>query len=335
MRRVLILLTGGTLMMRPTGAPAGRGSSALGLDDRTSDLVAALPMLTSIAEIETRELFAMDSGDMQPADWLRLAGHVHAAISERSHDGIVIVHGTDTMSYTASALALLLGELPVPVVLTGAQRPLSEPRTDARENLIDAVLVATMDVPEVSVVFASRALRGVRSTKRDAWDYDAFDSPNCQPLVTLGVGATRAPHVRVAAALAPFDARIEEHVLAVRVFPGLDADLVRAATARGVKGLVLEAYGTGNLPRSLIGALEHVHASGVPMMVVSQCLRGFVELGRYAGGAAAEAAGAISGGDMTAEAAIAKLMIGLGRYGATDALKDYLLANVIGERAEA
>ncbi len=332
MRRVLILLTGGTLMMRPTGATA-RGSSALGLEDRTRDLVAALPMLTSIAEIETRELFAMDSGDMQPADWLRLARHVHAAISERTHDGIVIVHGTDTMSYTASALALLLGELPIPVVLTGAQRPLFEPRTDARENLIDAVLVATMDVPEVSVVFASRALRGVRSTKRDAWDYDAFDAPNCPPLVTLGVGATLAPHVRRAGELAPFDERIEERVLAVRVFPGLDAELVRAASGRGVKGLVLEAYGTGNLPRSLISALEHVHASGVPMMIVSQCLRGFVELGRYAGGAAAEAAGAISGGDMTAEAAIAKLMIGLGRYGPTDALKDYLLRDIIGERA--
>jgi L-asparaginase len=122
-------------------------------------------------------------------------------------------------------------------------------------------------------------------------------------------------------------------VLAVRVFPGLDAELVRAASGRGVKGLVLEAYGTGNLPRSLISALEHVHASGVPMMIVSQCLRGFVELGRYAGGAAAEAAGAISGGDMTAEAAIAKLMIGLGRYGPTDALKDYLLRDIIGERA--
>lgn len=330
MKRVLILLTGGTLMMKPTAA--GSGSSALGLDDRTSDLVAALPMITRIADIETRELFAMDSGDMQPSDWLRLARQVHAAIDEGTHDGIVIVHGTDTMSYTASALALLLGDLPIPVVLTGAQRPLSEPRTDARENLIDAVLVATMDVPEVSVVFASRALRGVRSTKRDAWDYDAFDAPNCPPLVMLGVGATRASHVRPAGKLVPFDDRIEEHVLAVRVFPGLDPDLVRGAIGRGVKGLVLEAYGTGNLPRSLISALEHVRASGVPMLIVSQCLRGFVELERYAGGAAAEAAGAISGGDMTPEAAIAKLMVGLGRHGAGDALRDYLARDIVGER---
>lgn len=330
-RRVLILLTGGTLMMRPTVAKTG--SSALGLDDRTSDLLAELPMLAKIAQVETRELFAMDSGDMHPRDWLRLARHVHAAIEEGTHDGIVIVHGTDTMAYTASALALLLGEVPIPVVLTGAQRPLSEARTDARENLIDAVLVATMDVPEVSVVFASRALRGVRATKRDAWDYDAFDAPNCLPLVTLGVGATRANHVRKGGKLAPFDDRIEEHVLAVRVFPGIDPALVLGASRAGVKGLVLEAYGTGNLPQSLIGVLDQVRTSGVPVLVVSQCLRGFVELGRYAGGAAAELAGALSGGDMTPEAAIAKLMIGLGRYGIGDELRAYLARDIIGERA--
>src|SRR5207302_6779230 len=119
--------------------------------------------------------------------WVTLAREVHDVLAAGAHDGVVVVHGTDTMAYTASALGLLLGPLPKPVVLTGAQRPLVEVRTDARENLIDAALVATLAVPEVSIVMGSRALRGARATKRDAWGFDAFDSPNCPPLVVTGV----------------------------------------------------------------------------------------------------------------------------------------------------
>jgi L-asparaginase len=336
-KRLLFLLTGGTLLMREKASPAksGRTPSLLSLEDATTDLLAEVPALGRVATIETRQLFAMDSSDMQPSDWVALAREVHAALSE--YDGVVIVHGTDTMAYTASALALLLGPLPKPVVLTGSQRPLAEARTDARENLIDAAIVATLDVPEVTVTFASHVLRGVRSTKRDAWAYDAFASPNCEPLVQMGMHAAIAPHVRKPAPLAPFDDRIEPSVLAVRIFPGLEERLITGAVRAGVKGLVLEAYGTGNVPqqmgRSLIPAIEHARSVSVPVVIVSQCLRGFVDLTRYAGGAAAEAASAISGGDMTPEAAVAKLMIGLGRFGSGDALKDYFVRDSIGERS--
>lgn len=300
------------------------------------DLAAELPSLLRIAELETRILFTMDSGDLQPSDWITIAKEVHERLEDPSFDGIVIVHGTDTMAYTASALGLLLGPVPKPVVLTGAQRPLTQARTDARENLIDAVLVATLPVPEVTVAFASRALRGVRSTKRDAWAFDAFDSPNCAPLVELGLGVDVASHVRAKGELAPFDARLEPRVMAVRVFPGIDPLLVRGAVRAGVRGLVLEAYGTGNLPHlggSIIPALEEARERGVPVLVVSQCLRGFVDMGAYAGGAEAQRAGAISGGDMTVEAAIAKLMIGLARYDDPAALCAWLEADVSGERA--
>jgi L-asparaginase len=299
------------------------------------DLAAELPSLVRIAELETRILFTMDSGDMQPANWVAIAREVHAAALDPRIDGVVIVHGTDTMAYTASALGLLLGPLPKPVVLTGAQRPLAHARTDARENLIDAVLVATLGVPEVAIAFASRAIRGVRATKRDAWGFDAFDSPNCAPLVELGIGVDVAPHVRAPSPLAPFDPKLDSRVLAVRVFPGIDPALISGALSVGVRGLVLEAYGTGNLPHlagSLIPALEEARARGVPALIVSQCLRGFVDMTAYAGGAAAKAAGAISGGDMTVEAAIAKLMIGLARYADPGALRAWLEADVIGER---
>lgn len=334
MPRLLLLLTGGTLLMTPTDPATGRaGSISLDEERMIRDLVREVPSLGRVADFDTRLLFQMDSANMQPVHWLTLAREVHAAIGQ--YDGIVIVHGTDTMAYTASALALLLGPLPRPVVLTGAQRPLIEARTDARQNLVDAALVATLAVPEVAIVMGSRVLRGTRATKRDAWSLDAFDSPNCAPLVDLGIGVELAGHVRAPQDLAAFDDRLESKVLAVRVFPGLDPDLVTGAIRVGVKALVLTAYGTGTLPMldgSLLPALEEARARGVPVLVVSQCHRGFVELDQYEGGAAAARVGAISGGEMTVEAAVAKMMIGLGRYGTRDELRHYVMTNVVGER---
>jgi L-asparaginase len=309
-------------------------SGTLAPDVYGRDLVAEVPVLQRLAEIETRIVFNMDSGDMQPPDWIVIAQHVHSALATGAYDGVVIVHGTDTMTYTASALALLLGPLPNPVVLTGSQRPLEEARTDARENLIDAALVATLAVPEVSIAFNARALRGVRATKRDAWAYGAFESPNCAPLVELGLGVEIAPHVRASSSLMPFDPRIDPNVLAVRIFPGFEPSLLSGALRMGIHGLVLEAYGTGNVPHlvgSLIPPLEEARERGVPVLIVSQCPHGFVDMTRYAGGAAAARAGAISGFDMTVEAAIAKMMVGLGRYGAGDSLRGFLEQDSIGE----
>jgi L-asparaginase len=329
MARILVLHTGGTLMMK-SGVAGELRPDAYG-----RDLLAELPSLGRAADVSTRILFDLDSGDMQPGRWVEIAAAAHAALAGEGYDGVVVVHGTDTMAYSASAVALLLGPLPAPVVFTGAQRPLTEVRTDARQNLVDAVHAATLPVPEVGIAFASRVLRGARAMKRDAWALAAFDSPNCAPLVELGVDVDVAPHVRAPAALAPFDPRLEPRVLAVRVFPGLDPSLVLGALRAGVKGLVLEAYGTGNVPHlegSLIPVLDAARAGGVPVLVVSQCPRGVVDMSRYAGGALAAAAGAVSGGDMTVEAAIAKLMIGLGRHGPGDALRAWLERDVVGER---
>jgi L-asparaginase len=329
--KLLVLLTGGTLLMS-----ASRGG-AYNLEQAFSrDLVAEVPALSRIAELDARLVFAMDSANMRPHDWQALAREVHAGIATARYDGVVVVHGTDTMAYSASALALMLGPLPCPVVFTGAQRPLAEARSDAAQNLVDACLVATLAVPEVVLAFGSRGLRGCRATKRDAWDYDAFDSPSAAPLVKLGIGVEVAPHVRAPAALGPLDARLETSVLAVRVFPGLDPKLVVGAVRTGVKGLVLEAYGTGTLPcldGSLIPAIEESTGRGVPVVVVSQCLRGHVDLTRYEGAVLAARAGAISGGDMTVEAALAKLMLGLARYGPGEAFSKYFASSVVGERS--
>lgn len=336
--RLLFLLTGGTLLMRAETTGVGESSRRIGVDADAAqrDLVAEVPALARIAAIESELVMNLDSADMRPEHWVAIARAVHDAISEDRADGIVVVHGTDTMAYTASALALMLGPLPCPVVLTGAQRPLAYPRTDARQNLVDAALVATLPVPEVTIAFASRALRGVAATKKDSWALAAFDSPSCPPLVELGLDVEVSPAVRARGALAPFDPRIEPRVLSVRVFPGLDPALLVGAIRAGVRGLVLEAYGTGTLPHlegSLIPALREARDRGVPVLVVSQCHHGAVDLARYEGGAEAAAAGAVSGGEMTVESALAKMMIGIGRHGTGEALVEFLQRDVAGERA--
>jgi len=307
--RLLMIHTGGTLLMKPRADGA-----ALSADAVTQDLLGELPVLKQIADIETLLLFSLDSADMQPENWVEIGRVIHERLE--AYDGFVVVHGTDTMAYTASALAYLLPGLDRSVVLTGAQRPLTEVRTDGRANLVDACQVATMWIPEVTVAFSSRLYRGCRATKMDAWGMNAFGSPSCPPLAELGLGVQVAPHVLPPRAKEPFDPRLEPRVLAVRVFPGLDPRLLHGALASGVRGVVIEAFGAGNVPRlerSLIGVLEAARTLDVPVVLVSQCPRGAVDLSAYEGGAAARKAGAIGAADMTAEAALTKLMVVLGR----------------------
>jgi L-asparaginase len=308
MARLLLIHTGGTLMMR------GGDPSPLAPDVYTQDLLAELPVLRKIADIETRIFCNLDSSDMQPHHWVSLAELVHGALG--AYDGVVVVHGTDTMAYTASALAFLLPGLDRPVVFTGAQKPLGDVRTDARTNLVDACHLAVVGPPEVGIAFDSRLLRGCRATKLDAWGMSAFGSPGCLPLAELGLGVQFGPHVLAKREPRSFDPRIEPRVLAVRTFPGLDPRLLSGALDAGVRGLLLEAFGAGNIPcqeNSLVGVLDKARAMDVPVVIASQCPRGSVDLGRYEGGAAAQRAGAIAAADMTTEAALAKLMVALGR----------------------
>jgi L-asparaginase len=311
--RILLVHTGGTMMMKSgTSAPLAPSSYA-------SDLLAEVPVLAKIADVDTRILWQIDSSDMQPEHWIELARTVHAALP--SYDGIVVVHGTDTMAYTASALAFLLPDLDRPVILTGSQHPLDRVRSDARQNLVDACQLATMPIPEVGLAFHSKLFRGCRATKLDAWGLDAFASPMCPPLAELGVGEDLGDHILRPRTRRELDDRLEPRVLTVRIFPGLNPRLLLGALDTGVQGLVLQTYGAGNVPtqeRSLVPVIERAVSLDVPVVIVSQCLRAQVDLTAYAGGAAALAAGAISAGDMTDEAALAKLMIALGRCGKGD-----------------
>ena len=244
----------------------------------------------------------LDSSNMRPADWVRIGQDIVAHYDD--YDGFLVLHGTDTMAYTASALPFFLQGLRKPVIVTGSQIPLCEIRNDARANLITSMLIAAeYPVPEVCLYFGGKLLRGCRAVKVDADGLDAFDSPKYPPLGVAGVeiqidpacGRSRfAPHqdaaaVRVTSApgLSLAAPRAEATVGAFRLFPGLAPDLLRNVLQPPLQGLVLEAYGVGNGPdrdADLLAALAEAISRGVVIVVITQCLRGRGALGRVRGG---------------------------------------------------
>jgi L-asparaginase len=290
-----------------------------------------VPELFDLAKIELELFSNVDSSELQPEDWCALAKRIHERL--RSVDGVVVTHGTDTLAWTASALSFMLTNLPKPVVLTGAQRPLAEVRTDARLNLIDAVTSALNGPPEVTVCFDSHLYRGNRVRKVSAGEYDAFDSPNCPPLGTLGVDA------RFEKGLKPkgrhsVDPQLDPGVFLLKVFPGLDPEVVLPMLPH-VRGLVIEAHGSGNFPlqnvRSLLPVFKEARRREVAVVVISQAHRNGVDLSLYEAGQAALDEGAMSGGDMTASAAVVKLMHALSKL-EKRSLRSYIERNIAGER---
>ncbi len=303
-KRILILHSGGTLGMTPREPDRVLAPSEFG-----STLLGHVPELQELAEVDTRVLFNLDSSDVGPEHWLRLANEIFASLE--NYDGVVVTHGTDTMAYSASALSFLLRGLPKSVVLTGSQRPLAEPHTDARANLVGAVDMARHDLREVTVYFHGRLLRGNRASKQSSFAYGAFRSPNFPLLAEVGTSVrwiTPAPAVEGPFELAGgFDPR----VAAVRLLPG-PTDRGLAALARGeMRAVLVEAFGVGDIPTeadTVATAIRELVAAGKVVAIGSQCPHGGVDLTRYVGGRLARESGAVGIGDMTLEAATVKLM---------------------------
>jgi L-asparaginase len=304
MKRLLLLHTGGTLGM------TGKRPDALRPGPFFKTLKARVPELNALAKLEFEVFSNVDSCEMQPEMWSALAERLYQRLPD--FDGAVVTHGTDTLAETASALSFMLPGLDKPVVLTGAQRPLQEIRTDARLNLIDAVTSALHGPAEVTVCFDSHLYRGNRVRKVSVAEFDAFDSPNYAPLGVLGVDTTFAKTV---APRVPFSVKpkVNPRVFLLRVFPGLDPALPLAMLPH-IDGLVLEAYGAGNFPmrpdneRSLEPLLRAAQAASIAVVVVSQAHRNGVDLKAYEAGAIALKYGAMSAGDMTVSCAVVKLM---------------------------
>jgi L-asparaginase type I len=330
--RVLVLHTGGTIGMRegPRGFAPQAGALAEELakrpplcDPAESDVTASR-FTTASFEDGTRVGYdlveydpLLDSANLDLSHWSRFAGDIFARYHD--YDGFVVLHGTDTMAFTASALSFMLRGLAKPVVLTGSQIPLARVRSDGYENLLAALWIAARSrLPEVTLAFHHRVLRGNRATKRDASALDAFDSPNHPPLAESGVEIV-VHHDRALATPPPselgVDLALSPHVAALRLFPGITPEILTNFLRPPLEGLVLETYGSGNAPdhrRDLMAVIEEATQRGVLVLNVTQCPKGTVTAAYQAGRALAEI-GVLPGADLTPEAALTKLAWLLGR----------------------
>ena len=302
-------------------------------------MMSAIPELTrrNMPLYDIREYSPLlDSSNMTPDDWLKIAEDV--AVHYDSYDGFVVLHGTDTMAYTASALPFMLQGIQKPVIITGAQIPLCEVRNDARENLITAMLIAAnFAIPEVCLCFGSRLLRGNRAVKVDAEGFDAFDSPNFPALGTVGIeikinwDLVKPPAKRTG----PVTVRAmrESPVAVLRLFPGIPAGIVNNVLQPPLKGLVLESYGVGNGPQDadLLKGFKAATDRGVVIVNCTQCFKGSVNMEDYATGTALAEAGVISGFDMTVEAALAKMAYLFSRNLPTAVIQEKMQTDLRGE----
>ena len=334
MPRVLMLYTGGTIGMQPS--PQGYVPCA-GLAERlASHLAQGDPYrLPAFDVLEMQPL--IDSAELMPEAWNRLAAQLGS--HWQRYDAFVVLHGTDTMAYSASALSFMLGALDKPVIFTGSQIPLGEPRSDALNNVVSALqLAAHQESPcEVSLAFHDRLLRGNRSRKVRTQGFNAFDSPNFPWLAELGIGMRFHPTTALLSGIPNFApiAVDDEAVAILPLHPGMSLRRAKALLAdETLKGLVLYSYGVGNPPSfkgELLSALTAANERGVALLNVTQCAQGEVVQGAYATGAALNKAGVIAGSDITLEAAVAKLTVLIGRGLEGGALRQALKSAVRGE----
>lgn len=276
----------------------------------------------------------LDSSNIAVNEWIKLA----TAISERyaDYDGFVILHGTDTMAYTASALSFMLDGLNKPVIVTGSQIPLCEIRNDARDNIISAMLIAASDrsIPEVCLYFGNKLFRGNRATKISSDELIAFDSPNYPPLAEAGVKIDFQTDLLLQPGgslwVSPFQ---PQKIAVLKIFPGIQFDFFENILTGHLGGLVLEAFGAGNIPESdsLRHFLEKARDNGTVIVVCTQCLRGSATIGAYETSSMLKQAGAVSGQDMTVEAAVTKLYYLLSLDLDREAIKLMMQKNLRGE----
>lgn len=282
-----------------------------------------------------------DSSNVDPGVWVKIAEIIEKGYDE--FDGFVILHGTDTMAYTASALSFMLENLGKPVILTGSQLPIGVLRTDGRENLITAIEIAAATenglpaVPEVCIFFDNKLTRGNRTTKMSAEHFDAFYSPNYHPLAEVGL------HLKYYNNLISYPSGgrklvvhrvFDTNVAILKLFPGINRKLVSSVLkTEGLRGLIVETYGSGNAPTYewFLDELKHYINTGGIIFNVTQCQGGSVEMGLYETSRQMLAAGVVSGKDITSEASVTKLMHLLGRFSSTEEVVQYLNKSLAGE----
>ena len=336
--RVLLIYTGGTI-----GMNRNPRTGALEPFD-FEHLLHNVPELKQFnLTIDTHQFNPpIDSSDMTPARWTELS---HAIADHyNDYDGFVVLHGTDTMAYTASALSYMLENLTKPVIFTGSQLPIGQLRTDGKENLITSIEIAAAKdelgharVPEVGIYFNGHLLRGNRTTKQSAEEFNAFESFNYPHLVDAGVNITyhtdrmlkpdwekpMTPHFR-----------LDNNVIIFSLFPGIREDLVRHIIATpNLKSIVMRTFGSGNAPQNpwVLQTLKEATQRGKIVINISQCMQGTVEMGRYDTGYHLQEAGVVSGYDSTVESAVTKLMFLQSHYQAPEQIRQLMRQSIRGE----
>ena len=335
--RIFVAYTGGTIGMRREEGGGYRPAPGY-LQQRMKELPPFQAELVPAYDVYEFDPL-LDSSNMTPRHWLEIAKVVQENWAE--YDGFLVVHGTDTMAFTASALSFMLHPLDKPVVLTGSQIPLAETRNDAQGNLLTSLLLlgAFHDrLAGVYLFFEDHLFRGNRTTKVNADAFAAFDSPNFPPVGTVGInveidwGLVPDPEGR-----APVPSVVELGTPAVasfRIFPGLDAGVMRNLLAPPMQGVVLECFGSGNAPDeddAFLDALREATERGVVVVAVPQPLHGTADLNLYSTGRALLDAGVVSGFDMTTEAALAKLYYLFEQGLPPDEVRDLMQQNLRGE----
>lgn len=328
-KKVLFIATGGTIA-------STEGGEGMAPTLTAEDLIAAVPGLDQICRIHTRMLMNIDSSNMQPEDWVRIAQCVFDELP--NYQGFVVAHGTDTMAYTASALSFMLADLDKPVVLTGSQLAISHPGNDAVRNILDACTVAaSASLQGVFLVFNGKIILGCRSSKVHTQDFQGFESLNRPYVGTVFDGTIRLdcpPPKQTGAPPPSLDPRLSPAVVRVKLHPGLEPRLLEDLYDKGFRALIVEGFGSGGVPflgRSLLPVLEALLAQGMAVIFTTQCSRGGVNMGIYEVGRKATKLGGISAGDMTGEAILAKAMWGLGRAENAAQLGEIFSKNYRGE----
>lgn len=330
-KHIYIAYTGGTIGMQKSdhGYVPVSGFLQQQLENMPEFHRPEMPLFT-IHEYEP----LIDSSDMTPTDWQRIADDIGE--NYHAYDGFVILHGTDTMAYTASALSFMLENLEKPVIVTGSQIPIAELRSDGQANLLNALHIASnYPVNEVTLFFNNQLLRGNRSTKSHADGFNAFTSPNLPALLEAGI------HIEVKAdkinqpSQGPFKVHTisDQPVAVIMMYPGISPDVVRNALKQPVNAMILLTFGVGNAPQNpeLLNLLKQATDRGVLVLNLTQCLAGRVNMGGYATGCALADAGVLSGYDMTPEAALAKLHFLLSQSLPFETLRTWVQKDLRGE----
>ena len=326
MNRILMISTGGTLA-------SSHSDNGLSPGLHGNDILDKIEGLTAGFSVDVEELFMLDSSNMQPEEWTQLAARIYER--RKDYDGIVVIHGTDTLAYTASALSFALQGIEIPVVLTGSQVSIENPIADATENCRAALHMAASHCPGVYVAFNRKIILGTRASKVRTRSFDAFESIdypyaakiNSSGLVVnpaaLGVGGT-----------CTLQNTFSTEVFLLKLFPGISTDIFRKLEQMGVRGVYVEAFGIGGLPfekRNLTGAIRKAVENGMVVAVGSQCLYEGSDFTVYEVGRQVLDCGVIETGNMTSEAAVTKLMWALGQYTDVQKVQEVMKTNLVGE----